>query len=68
MVQLLDQFGPRVGAAWDSLVSEVFQLEQLNEALAAVASGRVVKALVQPNPGHACSQDTTLLGHSSAPQ
>ncbi len=49
MVQLLDQFGPRVGSAWDSLVSEVYPLEQLNEALAAVASGRVVKALVQPN-------------------
>ena len=49
MVQLLDQFGPRVGDAWDGLVSEVHSLHSLNEALEAVASGRVVKALVQPN-------------------
>ena len=48
MVRILDQFGPRVGTAWDSMVSRIFGLHELNEALAAVASGTLVKALVRP--------------------
>jgi threonine dehydrogenase-like Zn-dependent dehydrogenase len=49
MVQILDHFGHRVGDAWDALVNEVYSLHGLNEALQAVASGRVVKAIVEPN-------------------
>lgn len=50
MVQVLAQFGSRAGAAWDLLVSETYTLDGLNLALEAVASGRVVKAIVRPNP------------------
>jgi L-iditol 2-dehydrogenase len=36
-------------AGWESLVSQTFRLDELNEALAAVADGSLVKALVEPN-------------------
>lgn len=36
------------GAPWDSVPLESYSLEQCNEALSAVESGRVVKALVRP--------------------
>lgn len=49
MVHLLDRFGAKEGATWDSLVSRVFGLDDLNEALALVAEGRLVKALVRPH-------------------
>jgi L-iditol 2-dehydrogenase len=35
-------------AGWESLVSRTFGLQELNEALAAVAAGSLVKALVDP--------------------
>lgn len=51
MVQILDHFGDQLpGGGWDRIVSRTFPLHEMNEALAAVSDGQVVKALVQPNP------------------
>ena len=50
MVHVLDRFGDEIpGGGWDRIVSQSFRLNEMNEALAAVHDGTVVKALVQPN-------------------
>ena len=50
MVQVLQRFGNRLaGGGWDRIVSKSFGLDELNEALAAVEQGTLVKALVEPN-------------------
>lgn len=49
MVHLLARHGDRLaGGGWDSIASRTFGLGELNEALAAVEQGTLVKALVQP--------------------
>ncbi len=49
MVHLLARHGDRLaGGGWDALVSRTFRLDELNEALAAVEQGTIVKALVRP--------------------
>jgi len=45
-VQLMTD--PAAAAAWEAIPVERFDLEQANAALAAVASGRAVKALIAP--------------------
>ena len=51
MLQVLDRFGEQLATrgGWESLVSGTYELTETNEALAAVASGTAVKALVKPN-------------------
>lgn len=41
---------PRAAALWSSLTQERFTLGQANEALAAVAAGKVIKAFMVPQP------------------
>lgn len=45
-VGLLARFGDSVG--WEKMISRTFGLGEMNEALEAVAAGRVVKAVVDP--------------------
>lgn len=51
MVLVLDRFGDQLAkrGGWESLVGGTYGLHQTNEALAAVSSGQVVKALIQPS-------------------
>jgi L-iditol 2-dehydrogenase len=51
MVQVLDRFGDDLAkrGGWESLISNTYNLDEMNEALAAVKSGSAVKALVAPN-------------------
>lgn len=51
MVRILARHGGRVGQGrgWESMVSRTYRLSEMNDALADVEAGRVVKALVQPN-------------------
>ena len=50
MVHLVARHGDRLkGGGWDTIASRVYGLAELNEALAAVEAGTVVKALVRPN-------------------
>ncbi len=37
--------------AWESMIGEEFDLDHINDAVAAVRDRRVVKAAVTPNPG-----------------
>ena len=54
MVHMLARHGDRLpGGGWDSLVSHTFGLDELNEALAAVEQGSIVKAIVRPTIGQA---------------
>ena len=46
MVEVLARHGDRVG--WEKMITRSYGLNELNEALADVAVGRVVKAVVQP--------------------
>ena len=50
MVGILARHGGRVGQGrgWESMISRAYPLSQVNEALADVEAGRVVKALVAP--------------------
>jgi L-iditol 2-dehydrogenase len=48
-VELLARFGGAVG--WERMISRVYSLDELNEALSDVAAGRVVKATVRPAHG-----------------
>ncbi len=51
MVHVVARHGDRLAASgWDAIVSRTFGLEELNEALAAVEQGTLVKAIVRPNP------------------
>ncbi len=45
-VNLLARFGDSVG--WERMISKTYGLSELNEALAAVAKGQVIKAVVDP--------------------
>jgi L-iditol 2-dehydrogenase len=47
MVNVLARHGDKVG--WESMISRAYGLGDMNDALADVALGRVVKAVVQPN-------------------
>jgi L-iditol 2-dehydrogenase len=51
MVRILARHGGRVGGGrgWEAMVSRVYALSEMNEALADVEAGRVVKALVRPS-------------------
>lgn len=51
MVRILARHGGRIGQGrgWESMISRAYPLSEINEALADVAAGRVVKALVEPN-------------------
>lgn len=51
MVRLLARHAhpPRWSCGWEPLVSATYRLEETNEALAAVASGKIVKAIIRPN-------------------
>lgn len=46
MVAILARHGDRVG--WERMIGRLYALDELNEALADVEAGRVVKALVAP--------------------
>ncbi len=50
MVHLLARHAepPSWSCGWSELISATYSLHQTNEALAAVASGKIVKAIVQP--------------------
>lgn len=47
MVNVLARHGERVG--WERMITHEYTLDQMNTALADVAAGRVVKAVVKPN-------------------
>jgi threonine dehydrogenase-like Zn-dependent dehydrogenase len=51
MVGILSRHADQLAesAGWETLVSKTFGLTEMNEALAAVAEGSLVKALVQPH-------------------
>jgi Zn-dependent alcohol dehydrogenase len=46
MVGILARHGDRVG--WERMIGKVYGLEDTNEALADVAAGAIVKAVVKP--------------------
>ncbi|MGH7564142.1 MAG: zinc-binding dehydrogenase [Gemmatimonadota bacterium] len=47
MVEVLARHGDRIG--WERMIGRVYGLDEMNEALADVEAGRVVKAVVAPN-------------------
>lgn len=47
MVEVLARHGDRIG--WERMIGRAYGLDQLNEALADVEAGRVLKAVVTPN-------------------
>lgn len=49
MVGVLARHGDRIG--WERMIGRAYGLDELNEALADVEAGRVVKAVVAPNGG-----------------
>lgn len=50
MLQLLNRYGGQIGGqSWEAMISRTYTLDQMNQALADVEAGTVVKALVQPN-------------------
>jgi L-iditol 2-dehydrogenase len=52
MLRILDRHGARVagGKGWEHMVSRTYGLEEVNQALADVETGRIVKGLIRPNP------------------
>lgn len=46
MVKVLAKHGARVG--WEKMITREYTLDEMNEALAAVARGEMVKAIVNP--------------------
>ena len=48
MVKLLDRFGADRWQGLNRIVTREYSLDEMNDALAAVEQGRVVKALVNP--------------------
>lgn len=46
MVRVLARHGERVG--WEKMITRAYALDEMNEALRAVARGEVVKAVVNP--------------------
>ena len=51
MIQILARHGSQVGGGvgWERMISRTYSLYEMNQALADVEAGTVVKALVQPN-------------------
>lgn len=47
MVEVLARHGRRIG--WERMIGRAYGLDEMNEALADVEAGRVVKAIVSPN-------------------
>ena len=47
MIQILARHGSQV--EWERIISRTYSLDEMNQAIAAVEAGTVVKALVQPN-------------------
>ncbi len=47
MVKVLERHGARIG--WEKMITQEFALDQMNEALTAVARGEMVKAVVNPH-------------------
>jgi Zn-dependent alcohol dehydrogenase len=47
MVDVLARHGDRIG--WERMIGREYGLGEMNEALADVEAGRVVKAVVAPN-------------------
>jgi len=52
MLRILDRHGAKVagGKGWEHMVSRTYGLEEVNQALADVETGRIVKGLIRPNP------------------
>ncbi|WP_234070288.1 zinc-binding dehydrogenase [Myxococcus stipitatus] len=52
MLRILDRYGARVagGRGWEHMVSRTYGLEEVNQALSDVETGRIVKGLIRPNP------------------
>lgn len=53
MVKVLARHGARVG--WERMITREYALDEMNDALAAVANGEVVKAVVNPHKSGANS-------------
>jgi threonine dehydrogenase-like Zn-dependent dehydrogenase len=51
MIGVLDRRPGRVAANWEGLISRRYALAEVDSALADVEAGRVIKAVIQPNPG-----------------
>ncbi|WP_257453444.1 zinc-binding dehydrogenase [Archangium lipolyticum] len=51
MLRILDRHGAKVagGKGWEHMVSRIYGLDEVNQALADVESGRIVKGLIRPN-------------------
>lgn len=51
MLRILDRHGAKVagGKGWEHMVSRNYSLDEVNQALADVESGRIVKGLIRPN-------------------
>lgn len=52
MLRILDRHGARVagGKGWEHMVSRTYGLDEVNQALADVETGRIVKGLIRPHP------------------
>jgi L-iditol 2-dehydrogenase len=54
MIDVLARHGGKVGGVgWEQMVSRRYSLNEVNDALADVESGNIVKGLIQPNPATA---------------